>query len=412
MWPYEQMWEEDGGQKSNDERREIVERFLAEVEPGKSLAFFYVDERNPLLADDGDHSPARVLVGISRITNIGDISEWLEPIGDEMNMVWGVPFKHDFSDGVRLPVQAILAARPRAEDRAPYLVALDGGIRTDFRYASARVALDRCVVVVERAISALRRLETDDVIKQSVAEELAWLNDRLLELWEDRGPYPGLAPLLRDLGCARAMEIQQHVLSGLAADGEDIADVVFAALDGELHPALAEFEDDLEEAADEWGYLPEDERELARLLVRMELSVRQVAGTLRRADRAKHRLPEDARQILDNPYVLCEAFVPSRHEEPIPFVTVDHALLPHESMSAPVERVPRRDPRRLRALLVDVLRAAADDGHTFLEAEDALEQAARRSPEDRLCDVPAGTPRAREGGAGPRLHDRTVRACR
>ena len=119
--------------------------------------------------------------------------------------------------------------------------------------------------------------------------------------------------------------------------------------------------------------------------------------------------PRTRRQILDNPYLLCEAFVPSRDEEPIPFVTVDHALLPHESMAAPVERVPRRDPRRLRALLVEVLRAAADEGHTFLAAEDALEQAAQRSPEDRRCDVPVD--RLTHEKVAPVLasDDRTVR---
>jgi len=56
MWPYEQMWEENGERRSNDERRQTVEEFLVEVEPNKSLAFFYVDERNPLFGDDGDHS--------------------------------------------------------------------------------------------------------------------------------------------------------------------------------------------------------------------------------------------------------------------------------------------------------------------------------------------------------------------
>jgi hypothetical protein len=59
MWPYENMWTEDGGYKPNDERRAIAEAFFKEVEEGKSLAFFYVDERNPLFAEDGERSPHR-----------------------------------------------------------------------------------------------------------------------------------------------------------------------------------------------------------------------------------------------------------------------------------------------------------------------------------------------------------------
>ena len=43
------MWTEDSGFKPNDERRAIAETFFKEVEEGKSLAFFYVDEREPTL---------------------------------------------------------------------------------------------------------------------------------------------------------------------------------------------------------------------------------------------------------------------------------------------------------------------------------------------------------------------------
>ena len=55
MWPFENMWTEDSGFKPNDERRAIAETFFKEVEEGKSLAFFYVDERNhssPTTAND------------------------------------------------------------------------------------------------------------------------------------------------------------------------------------------------------------------------------------------------------------------------------------------------------------------------------------------------------------------------
>ena len=51
-------------------------------------------------------------------------------------------------------------------------------------------------------------------------------------------------------------------------------------------------------------------------------------------------------------------------------------------------RVGKRDPRRLRALLTEVLRDEAKNGHTFIHAQDALAAAERKSPDDRPCDVP------------------------
>ena len=89
------------------------------------------------------------------------------------------------------PYEAIAAA---VADRRSvrHLVALDGGIRTDFRYGSSRVTLDRAVAVCERAIAALARLQSEACSKQASSASL-WLNTILLELWEDRGPYPGMA---------------------------------------------------------------------------------------------------------------------------------------------------------------------------------------------------------------------------
>lgn len=390
MWPYEEMWEEDGGHRSNDERRAIAEAFFDEVRPGETLAFFYVDERNPLFVDDGERSPHRVLVGISRITEIGDIEEWNEQTyGGETNMVWSVPFKHAFpTDGIRFPVQALSQRVPDPEERAQYLVPLDGYLRTDFRYGSATITMDRAVAVIERAITALGRVRAAGVLETSVDEELAWLNSQLLELWEQRGPYPGLAPVLAALDFARSAEFQRDVVPGLTAAGADAAEVVFAALEGDIADDLAKFDDDFDEASFEWGQFNEDERELARLLVRMELTFDHVDALLSADKRERHGLPASAAEIVANPYLLSERFIPNRDREPIGFLAVDHALLPHESM-ARVTRIPRRDPRRLRALLVDVLRDRADEGDTFVAVADALEAAARQSPDDRRCEVPA-----------------------
>ena len=105
-----------------------------------------------------------------------------------------------------------------------------------------------------------------------------------------------------------------------------------------------------------------------------------------------------AAEITANPYVLTESFIPKKDHEPISFITIDHGLVPHESMGALGEhRVGKRDPRRLRALLTEVLRDEAKNGHTFIHAQDALAAAERKSPDDRPCDVPLDEARAREG---------------
>ena len=133
--------------------------------------------------------------------------------------------------------------------------------------------------------------------------------------------------------------------------------------------------------------MADPERDLARLLARMELSPAQVAGVLRSSERVKHRLPEDHTAILDNPYLLCEAFVRRgsrthlvRHGRPCavaPRIDVGARRAGAATRSSTSTRAARGCPPGRRG-----------DGHTFLPADLALEQAADRSPEDRRCDVP------------------------
>ena len=262
IWPYEGMWDEDGGFKSNDDRRAIAQEFFNEVRKGESLAFFYVDERNPMFVDNGERSPSRVLAGIARITKVGEIQEWEQTDWrGETNMIWSVPFQHDFPrDGIRFPLQAILAAFPDPGSRADFVVALDGGLRSDFRYGSSRLSQDRAVAVVERAIAALGRLEASSRIEFSVAAELDWLNRILLELWKERGPYPGFASLMLALGCTRGTQIQRDVLPALAAGGKDVAQQLFEALDGEDVEEFSTYASEIADAADEWQYLSTDDR--------------------------------------------------------------------------------------------------------------------------------------------------------
>ena len=131
------------------------------------------------------------------------------------------------------------------------------------------------------------------------------------------------------------------------------------------------------------------DQELARLLVRMELSPKEkMRLLLDPSERTRHMLPADARDILGNPYLITERFIPDKDEDPVSFLTVDHALVPHESMAESPVRVLPRDPRRLRALLAETLADRAADGDTFAAAAEVLASAIQRSPEDRPCDVP------------------------
>lgn len=393
FWPYEGMWDDNGKVLPIEKRQSYAEAFRKEVVPGQSLAMFYVDERNPLLVDADGQSRARVLVGISRVREVGNIRKWNEPIWTgEHQLVFGIPFRHGWpEDGVLLPVHRLLAAVPDAEKRSKYLVSLDRGLRKDFRYVSAHVSTDRMVMALEAAIASLRAIQADAVLPDDFSPQIAWLEQQLRQLWQERGPYPGIGAVVEALGGAVGGSLQKRWVPGCIEKGKDPGDLLFAALEDayDTDASLAEFEDALEDARSEWEYLDEKEKTLARLCARMALDSSTIHRVLRAKDRERHGLPEPA-ELLANPYLLCERYIPPADEDAIAFQTVDHAVLPHEAMPRPpVDKIRPNDPRRLRVLLLQALAEGAENGHTFLLRDEAVEWVKARTVGDRVCDVPA-----------------------
>lgn len=391
FWPYEGMWTEDGRNLPNDERLRLAESYRNALVPDETLVFFYVDERNPVLTDPDGASRTRVLAGISALKTVGQVRSWEQPDRrGTFHLVWAIPFQHSWPEaGLRWPLQELVTRVSDPEARRKYVVALEGGTRTDFRYGSSAIQLDRVIGVLEQAIAALRAIMRDAAVPGDFSPQLAWLDAQLHRLWTQRGTYPGLGALLSALDARRGAALQRAWVPEAVLRGADPAALVFAALEGEVDDSLKEFEDDLEAAAQEWGYLSDGEQRLAReLLCRMALDVNQVKRALSKDLRRKHGLPEDVAAVLDNPYLLTEAYLAREREAPISFQTVDHGVLPHEVMGKPAIKIQPKDPRRFRALLIEVLRDATRNGDTFVDAEAALADVARRSPEDRRCEIP------------------------
>lgn len=393
FWPYEGMWDDHGKVLPIEQRHAYAEAFRKEVMAGHSLAMFYVDERNPLHVDADGQSRARVLVGISRVREVGNIQKWNEPIWTgERQLVFGIPFRHGWpDDGVLLPVHRLLAAIPDPAKRAKYLVTLDRGLRKDFRYVSAHVSTDRMVMALEASIASLRAIQADAALPDDFSNEIAWLEGQLRGLWVERGPYPGLGAVVAALGGEAAGTLQARWVPECVAAGRDPGELIFAALEDETETdsGLVPFEETLDDARSEWGYLSDEEKTLARLCARMALDPKTVFRVLRAKEREQHGLPSPG-AILHNPYLLCERYLPPGDEDAIAFQTVDHAVLPHEAMPRPpVDKIRPNDPRRLRALLLAALAEAATNGHTFMTRDEAVAWAKSHTVGERECDVPA-----------------------
>jgi hypothetical protein len=185
-----------------------------------------------------------------------------------------------------------------------------------------------------------------------------WLSDRLSEAWHARGPYPGLGAMLAAAGLERGPVLARRVLDdlpeGVTDPWPELEQAVTSNRDGlALRVARKAFKKLVDD--------PARYRQL-RVMSRFALTgpqARRLWEALQPAD------------VLANPYVLYE--MPA--DDPVALSTVDRGLFPQDSdalvaleadpIDEPVEEA--SDDRRVRAACIEVLRQAADRGHTLLD---------------------------------------------
>src|SRR5262249_8145344 len=143
------------------------------------------------------------------------------------------------------------------------------------------------------------------------------------------------------------------------------------------------YDADLAAVRKTWVGLPEERRALLRLLSRFSLSPDQAYRWYHAIERDKGTSAAVADgEVLANPYRICGPDLGHGVEPPIPIGTSDRGLLPDDTIAsrhpvpAPSNVGSPNDPRRLRAGLVSVLRAAAISGDTLLSAAEAIERVA------------------------------------
>lgn len=356
----------------------MLDTFFSALQPQKSLIFLYA-KRTPL-ADD----PRRVLVGVGRINSVGPAQEHAysgDTRGKLRGLMWERAISHsirpDGFDGFLLPYQQLLALAER-----------DGTIDpSQFVALAPEEAFDAFSNVAEHvdhdlAIASLLSLaDKVRVIARHIPgawdRHLEWISERLAELWQLRGAFPGLGSALHAFevryGMLLAMDIaQRHTIDGQwKEDPWKLVSRAFEKPREVLSPAAASQVQPFD--GKRLAALPPERFELLKLLARFSLSIDQ-ATRFFDPDNRKGLTNEEA---LRNPYRLFET---DRHRlDAVSVGTVDRGMFPDESVrkAFPLPDFSRlegdQDPRRVRALAVHVLSEAEAVGHTLLPVEQILE---------------------------------------
>ncbi len=365
----------------------LLDTFFGALRPEESLCFFYA-KRTPL-----SEQSRRVIIGVGRVLSVGVATEYkyatkkppLRCVLWERNV--GHSIRPGFDDGFLFPYKEALALADREGVDPEEFVAFAPDEHFDaFSYGSELLTHDGAVASLIACAGALHRIRGR--IEGPWDKALAWIDTQLNRLWQARGAFPGLGSALSAFGYewgfqhGSLLAYEIELLREREGGGSPwaLADAVMedpAKLGGPTAKLL------FASLRRGWKRMSAERRALLELLSRCAISEDQALRVYDPTERADAGIDETDDQFLANPYLLFER--DRRAVDPIAFGAVDRGLFPDESVRRefpvplPSQVEDPADPRRVRALVVDLLEEAALQGHTLLPRSWVIRRARERA---------------------------------
>ena len=371
---------ENGWVYEPDRQRELLKQFWGKIDVHQSLVFYYCNHGNPL-----DENASRIIVGVGRVEELGKQLYFGTKQGyQDQYPVWSRRVTQAYPDqGVRIPYQEYLRESRSTDNiicRVPQSALLP------FSYGGEHVSDDIAVAILERVIQSIERVIADGHIPGDWERRLAWLNDVLAEAWNGRGAFPGVGSILEYLGCSKGTSFQRAVLTPMAERGENPWEYVLSILNGSTELEQNPYRSGLAKARERWSKLKFRQAFLSKL-VRFELTRDQVQRISNPDQRLASGIDASEDALVANPYILCESDLGTKHSNPVALESIDHGLRSegHAALFPDDDEVAHDDRRRVRAVGVEILKEAGDNGDTVLEFSDFLRRILGRFPEKRAC---------------------------
>ena len=197
-------------------QRMLLDTFFSAVEEDRSMFFVYAKE-SPVSADPRRILSARGGSGTSDKLSRGP-TLWRVRVG-----ALGARREHSIrpamDDGFLLPYQHLLGLADEAGiDPADYAVFVPDEATSEFSYASEHVGHDTAIsllLALDRTVAKLAPLAPGswDRVRE-------WLSARLAEVWQARGPYPGLGAALTAFGIGEGT-LLAHAIQSRISDNDD-----------------------------------------------------------------------------------------------------------------------------------------------------------------------------------------------
>lgn len=368
-------WIPDTWVQEGTNQRILLDTFFSAVKPDESLVFFYA-KRTPLSEDT-----RRVIVGVGRVHAVGAPAEYQyakeRPRNAIPGFLWERTISHSIRsddgavrDGFLLPYHALLALaeKDRTVDLEHCIAYAPDEAFSQYSYGSELLAQDNAIASLLAIERALREIK--EVLAGPWEEYRRWIDTELNRLWKLRGPFPGFGAALTAFGIPNGNLLAWQIASDMLGDGKIDPWVRFVEVLADPAVLPRHLRDCVGPVTyKKWQGLHPPRIALLKLLSRFELSNEQASFWFSPDQRKDNKVLSTDDDILANPYLLFEQGGVFRASLP----TVDRGLFlapclrdkaPIPPPSAVNEVI---DPRRVRALMIEQLEAAATTGgHTVL----------------------------------------------
>lgn len=334
-----------------------------------------------------------MIVGVGRVTSVGSSTEYLYNTSEPLHrsVLWernvGHSIRLELVDGFIFPYQKIAeVAEKDGIDPEEFVAFAPNELFESYSYGSELLTDDGAVASLVRCAAVLQRIR--GVAEGPWDRALAWVDKQLNGLWQARGAFPGLGSALSAFGYEWGLQHGSLVAYDIQLLGEredepdhwKLLDDVMTDPNLLPQPTARLLTDNLRKG---WQGLNDDRRALLNLLSRCTLSEDQARRFYDSHSRNEAGVHATEQELLDNPYQLFE--LDRKAKDPIGFDTVDRGAFPDESVR---QRFPVAEPstvsdptdnRRVRALVVDILECAAEEGHTLLPQSWLIRRARERA---------------------------------
>jgi len=366
----------------------LLDAFFGSLKKQTSLVFFYC-KHTPLSEPN-----ERVIVGVAKVRNdVGPILEYAFDKGykGHKSYPWDRCVEHTLTgnnpDGFLLPYHEFLefVGENKVEVVLKEYVAYAPDFM-QFSYASELVEHDTAIDALLNIAESLKKIGS--VLGKTFADELSWIDNEVSKVWDMRGAFPGMGPVLSALGIEEgntiAWEIEKYIRE---KDGDLLKTDPWNIFEESIKQPAKYIKDRgnrifTPTAKVIWDTAPNIKKELYKLISRCQLTNDQAEYFVKEYKEISANIDD----IIGNLYLLYEK---CRFKQfGLTFNKIDKALLPPEKIrvafpiSSKSSLSHNLDLRRIRASVVEILETAAESGHSLLDFNDVLNRLLEKSTDE------------------------------